>query len=214
MKVFYRISPYLSSNPNPLGKDKNVINFKCLMSFLEANKGFAQLNFIVDSLDEAWVNDYLKPYGEVIYGHHGNVETFHDQLDEVCKLPNEEIVFLVEDDYMWRPESLKTINRAVEELLLVSPYDHPGHYLEDRFKFQPKQMRMIENQVYRQAPSNTLTFATKAFVIKQNIELIKKFGIRDHDMFTELGIDLWVPVPSIATHMVKGLISAPFVENP
>jgi len=45
MKAFYRISPFLSSNPNPLGRDKEVINFKCLMSFLEANRGFAQITF-------------------------------------------------------------------------------------------------------------------------------------------------------------------------
>lgn len=205
MRVIYRLSPYLSSNPNPMGRDKPKIVVDCLMSFLNATKLEYPITFINDGFDEEFANKHLRPYGEVVQGNGGNVETFHQQLDMACKYVDEEHVFLVEDDYMWRPDSIHLIDEALNEVSLISPYDHPGHYTEDRFKYQPKLMMKCGEQVYRQAPSNTLTFACRVSVIRYNLDLIKSFKLRDHEMFQALGVDLWVPVPSIGSHCVTGL---------
>ena len=114
---------------------------------------------------------------------------------------------MVEDDYLWKPDAIDVIEESLNYFHLVSPYDHPGHYIEDRFKYEPKQLRLWSGHVYREAPSNTLTFACNAWVIKQNLEKIKSFGIRDHEMFQSLGVRMWVPVPSLATHLVTGLLA-------
>jgi hypothetical protein len=67
--------------------------------------------------------------------------------------------------------------------------------------------------VYRTAPSNTLTFACRVSVIRYNLDLIKSFKLRDHEMFQALGVDLWVPVPSSASHLVTGLTAPGFKLN-
>lgn len=210
MRIFYRISKYLSSNPNPLGKNKEYINKECLFSFLAAFGHMEhEITFIVDSLDPEWVTKHLEPYGKIVY-EHGKVETLYKAYDIVCEsIHDNENVLLCEDDYMWRPDA-GIITRAVDELSLVSPYDHPGHYTEERFKFEPKQMRLVDGHIYRSAPSNTHTFACKAWYIKQNIDLCKQYGLRDHEMFQSIGVQLWVSVPSLATHLVTGLIAPGF----
>lgn len=206
MKVFYRISPFLSSNPNPLGKDKDYILNKCLYSFGEANDIEAEITFINDSLSEKWVEE-LSKLGKVINAPNGNVETFHAQLNEVVKLPNEEKVLLLEDDYLWRPNTMSLLSTGLDSLDLISPYDHPGHYREERFRDEPKIVKEVNGVIYRSAPSNTLTFACKAWVIKQNYDLIKSFGIQDHEMFQALPVKMFVPTYSFATHSVTGLLA-------
>lgn len=204
MKVFYRVSPYLSSNPNPFSDDKKEIVYRCFNSFKKALTN-QEVMVISDGIPSDWYN--LFKGHRVVQGRNGNVETFHQQVDLICKLDNEEKVMFVEDDYLWKEGAIKTIEDALDEFTLLSPYDHPGHYTEPRFIHQPKEMYLHNNQVYRKAPSNTLTFATYAWVIQQNKQLIKGFGVRDHDMFTALKMDMFVPVPALATHLVKGLLS-------
>ena len=151
---------------------------------------------------EVWFDGYqIERSGE------GNVTSFHCQLDKVMGLADDEKVVLVEDDYLWIPGAFDLMDKALNELDLISPYDHPGHYLEDRFKYEPKQMRLIDNQTWRQAPSNTLTFATHARIIKENIDFIKSMGLQDHGMFVQLKHDMFVPVPSLATHCVSWLMA-------
>jgi len=202
-------------HPNPLGKDKYVIVEKCLESFLKAKDTDCKITFLADSMDPEWVEKRLRPYGEVLIPHQGNEETFWEQLDLTCGLGNEEKVMLVEDDYLWRPNTLKQIEDALDELTVIFPYNHPGHHTEDRFKNDPKLIRLVNGFTYHQVPSNTLTFATKAYVIKQNQEKIKTYGVRDHPMWQALGVDMWAPDYSISEHCVIGL-EAPnynFVAN-
>jgi hypothetical protein len=194
-------------HPNPLGRDKYVIVEKCLESFLKAKDTDCQITFLADSMDPEWVEKKLRPHGEVLIPHRGNEETFWKQLDLVCNMGNEEKVMVVEDDYLWRPNTLKQIEEALDTLPVVFPYDHPAHHTEERFKDKPKRIRFVNGFTYHDVPSNTLTFATKAYVIKQNYEKIKTFGVRDHELWQSLGVDLWAPNYGIAEHLVIGLES-------
>lgn len=201
MLILYRLSPHLSVNPNPLGGDKSSIIETCFKSFKKANNG-SRIIIINDGCSSNTLEGY-----ETIGGAGGNIPTFHQQLDYATTLQDEEKVFFVEDDYLWVEGAISKIERSLDELEIVSPYDHPGHYFEERFKNEPKLMRLIDNQTYREAPSNTLTFATKAGLIKKNLDLIKPFGIRDHELFQALPYKMWCAVPSLATHLVVGLLA-------
>ena len=147
-------SLYLSSNPNPLGTNKTNIIRYCFDSFKKA-LGNRKLVVISDAVNLGM--------GEVIVADQGNVETFHQQINYVCNLPNEEKVLLCEDDYDWKPEALDRMEEALERFEIVTPYDHPGHYLEPRFQ-TPKEMHLIGQQVWREAPSTPLTFACRAYI--------------------------------------------------
>lgn len=205
LNVFYRLSRYLSTHPNPMGRDKYVIVEKCLDSFLRAKDTDCKITFLADSMDPEWVESKLRPHGEILIPHSGNRETFWKQLDLACETHDNEKIMFVEDDYLWRPNTLKQIEDALDSLTIIFPYDHPGHHTEDRFRDQPKKTRLINGFTYHEVPSNTLTFATKAWVIKQNHEKIRPLEVRDHQIWQAIGLDMWAPSYSIAEHQVIGL---------
>jgi len=205
MLILYRTSPYLSTNPNPLGTYKLGIVERCFESFKKANNG-SKIIVIADGFTDEEKDNLFKGC-TIIEGNHGNIETFHQQLDLVCNLDNDEKVMIVEDDYLWVEGAIDQLEKALDVFEIVSPYDHPAHYLEPRFKDNAKRMVLVNGHTYRDCPSNTLTFATKAYVIKQNIDKIKPFGIRDHELFESLTQDKWCAVPALATHLVTGLLS-------
>lgn len=203
MKVFYRVSPGLSSHPNPLGSDKYTIIKKCLYTFIDATDNDTEITFICDSMPEPWINE-LDEFGNIQIASHGNVETFHTQLDMASKLEDDENVLICEDDYVWRPNTLKDLAISLDVLDFVSPYDHPSHYLEERFDKHYETI-LISGITYRRAPSNTLTFACKAKKIKDNLSHMKAHGINDHEMWQ--GLNIYNPCYSMATHMVEGLLA-------
>lgn len=205
LNVFYRLSPYLSTHPSQLGNNKYVIVEKCLNSFLNARDCDCKITFLADSMDSEWVDKHLRPYGKVIIPHTGNVETFTEQLDLVCQLGNEDKILVCEDDYLWRPNTLNQLAVALDTLPIIFPYNHPGHHTEPRFRDQAKRIRLVEGFTYHEVPSNTLTFATKAYVIKQNYEKIRSYETRDDPMWQALDINKWAPDLSIAEHQVIGL---------
>lgn len=214
MKVFYRASSILSSNPNPLGRNKDFILETCFKSFLEAGGDKVELTVISDRLSEAHRKMFSK-YGKLVDCEPGMVNSRNKSFSLGCEEPNEDKIMFCEDDYLWVPGCLERLEQALDIIKLVSPYDHPAHYLEERFKYQGKKMVLFENQTFRQAPSNTHTFGCRASLVKQNREIfLNTWG--DHETFTklgELGIEMYVPVPSWATHLVTGLL-APNVSWP
>jgi len=214
MKVIYRASSVLSSNPNPLGRNKDVILETCFESFLKAKTNDMEIIFTVDRLSEKHRKMFGK-YGKLVDTKTGMQNNRNMAFKIAMEEPNEDKILFVEDDYLWVPKCLSKLDQVLNKCKLFSPYDHPAHYLEDRFKYQGKKMFMHENCTYRQAPSNTFTFACRASVLKQNRSLfMETWG--DHETFVglgELGYEMYVPVPSWATHLVTGLL-APNIDWP
>lgn len=204
MTIYYRVSPYLSRNKNPLGDNKLHIIQTCFESFKNA-LGNQKVYILSDNLSEK----QLKIFEgfNIIQANSGNIGSFQHQLELASQLDPEEKVFLIEDDYLWVPGAIDLVERSLDVLPIVSPYDHPGHYIEDRFKHQERKIVLIDNHTYRSAPSNTLTFATKAGLIKKYLDHFKSYGVRDHEMFSDLDVEMFVPVPSLATHLVVGLLA-------
>lgn len=212
MKVFYRLSPVPSFNKPPIyADDKLKLIEHCLSTYLAANESQYETVFIADSCPKDLVFK-LKQFGEVIeVSGMGNVGTFHMQL---LNGKDENRVLFAEDDYIWRPNALKNIDRALDDLDMVSPYDHPAHYLEERFD-KRYECKLIDNIVYREAPSNTLTFAIKGRHLSSIWQYLTTFAISDHEMFQGVkeryGLRIWNPTYSFATHLVDGLL-APNVD--
>lgn len=202
--TLYRAAPFSSSNPSPLLCSKYEQTKRCLQEFLATKP--EKIIFLLDSYED---QSLFEPHGEIINCTGlGNIGTFHKQL-EIASDINED-VFFVEDDYLWVPDTFRHMKEAIETLDFVSPYDHPGHYLEPRFD-QRYEMRLIGGRTYREAPSNTLTFAMRNYIAKKTRNTMFRFGISDHPMFEYLRNDMylrmWNPVPSFATHLVRGLES-------
>jgi hypothetical protein len=209
MKTFLRACPFKSTNPPPIYKeDKMKLIEFCLESFIKA--GADDITFLLDRIDHKDFKLFEK-YGDILdCSGMGNAGTFHKQLSLGR---NYEKVFFCEDDYLWRPNTFKNLERALDEVDMVSPYDHPAHYTEERFD-KHYETKLIDNLVYREAPSNTLTFAIKRSVLINEYERMLSFGMWDDPMFQALrddGYRIWNPTYSFATHMVENCI-APNVD--
>lgn len=209
MKVFLRACPTLSDKPPAVDWNKFTMLQNCYHSLKQA--GEVEVYLISDRLPEQWLNDIFDDVKLVVESPPSNESSFQVQVKMAAE--HNGPVLLLEDDYYWRPNTLKHLERSVEELAFVSPYDHPGHYLEERFD-KRYETRLIEGIVYREAPSNTLTFATTGEMLRKHMETIMAHGISDHNMFQALnatGDRIWNPTHSFATHLVGGLL-APNVD--
>lgn len=213
MIVILRISPNKSIHESPFHNDsKKNLALMCFRS-LSLARDFTDERYeliVVSDGAEEWKSEiacskWIDATGK------GNFGTFKEQLYQAANY-DDETVLLVEDDYLWRPNTLVVLQQAVERLGLVFPYDHPGHYMEQRFT-RMKRMEMVGNFTYRKAESNTLTFATTANFIRTYYDILTTHGTNDHEMFSKLSEteDLWCPTYSMATHCVTGLL-APNVD--
>lgn len=55
-----------------------------------------------------------------------------------------------------------------------------------------------------------MTFGMTREVFEKNFDILKEWGYLDGDVWYEMkdnGQELWVPIPSLATHMVKDFLS-------
>lgn len=194
MKVIYRVSPFSQDNASPiypLDKDKLVkLSYD---SFKTAGK--YDTIFLLDRCSYDFFD------GNVIHFVGTNKQTSLIKAYEIAYDINDDILF-VEDDYLWLPDTLEKIEQALQEFKLVSPYDHPDHYVHP--EFAPKhELRLYNGQVWRSGVSNTHTFAVNKDYFMEHFNTFMRYGVNDHAMFKTLPDNIWQPVPSFATHLVS-----------
>lgn len=207
MKIVYRISPFKPDNPSVYyPDDKWKLVQMCHNSFLNAGGSNYETTYVVDSCD--WGKLFKGKIIEI--NSHNKNSSLLAAYDSAMGMDDD--ILFVEDDYLWVPDTIPLMEVALKTLPVLSPYDHPAHYIEDRFD-KRYEMKLIGNHTYRTCPSNTHTFAIQKDVLKENIEMMRKWGVSDHQMFTELNktAQIWCPVPSFATHLANGCL-APNVE--
>jgi hypothetical protein len=207
MRIFYRVCPTLSDKPPAVDWDKYTMIQKCYNSLLEAGGDKYDIYIFNDRLPQKWIEELYPKYKKIIDAPEGNAESFAQQVEYASRHSGK--VLLLEDDYLWRPDTLKHLDRALDELPFVSPYDHPSHYLEERFD-KHFECVLIDGMVYREAPSNTLTFATTGEKLVEHKHIFDYCGILDDALFqgiAAVGDRIWNPTHSFATHLVDGLLA-------
>jgi len=217
LKVFYRLCGIPSSNPPPiLADNKFELNKLCLKSFVEAFKEVKpKMVFLCDFCPPMYVGmlKQVVPFEyEAYYMQLGINETCLKQY-EMAKEQDDDILF-AECDYLWQPNSGKAFVEGLNELKLVSPYDHLNFYMDRNLHSNQVMLELVGDTHWRSTERNTMTFAVKNDVFKKNYEIFKKYGYLDGDVWYDLlakGYPLYVPLPSIATHMVEKYL-APSVE--
>lgn len=187
-------------NKSPIyGDDKYKLVKMCHDSFKKALSGDEKITYLLDRCD--W-DELFEDMGNVIhYEAEGRFDSVV-RMFELAKTMKGHKLFL-EDDYYWRPGTVKNIVKALDHVNLVSPYDHPTHY--DRWP----DMRLvnINGLVYRSSPSTTHTFASRGDFFDAHSDIFIKYGDQDHPMFEEIPDDMFQPTYSFATHMVEGLLA-------
>jgi hypothetical protein len=128
---------------------------------------------------------------------------------EIANEQDDDVLFQ-ECDYVYRKNTGKDLIEGMSELGLVSPYDHLNFYLDPVLHSDQVILKLVGDTHWRTTERNTMTFAVKNKVFKDNYETFKKYGYLDADVWYDLlkkGHPLYVPIPSIATHMAKDFLA-------
>jgi hypothetical protein len=213
MRIIYRISDagYNKVKPNYIN------NENCLVNALEVFSNQEWL-IIADNCSQDTLDMIFSHYsGEIkicSVGH--GAGTFNMALDYAMHLPDSEVVYFLENDYLHLSNSHKAIYDA---LLLgadyVTLYDHPDKYMRREQGGNPfvqednaeqTKVYLGKNNHWKLTNSTTMTFAARVSTLKKDEALIRKYTSGTHpndfEMFTELiqFNKLFSPIPSYATH--------------
>lgn len=220
--VFYRICPFGGGNRPLCDGDKMGLVRLCLLSFVEAFQATpVHVTFLLDSCDQGfreWIEAHVPLEKTVLsffgLGHEGS---FFKQIELACRLPEEALVYLAEDDYYYLEEAGPKLAAAIGRFDFVTPYDHPDLY-GPAHAAEDSHLVLQAGHHWRTQGSTCLTFGAKAGTLSQVQETLFRHGISDHPMWLHLlrgrsrfsgraAYRLYGPVPSLATHMVSGFLA-------
>lgn len=204
MKIIYRACSVGNPNKNRPIKDRVKLVQICFASFLDA---FSTVDYDLTILLDKPTNEYRDVFEgfeveESYYSNfnEGNIKSFHRQIDIALEAYDD--FMFCEDDYYWLPSAGQTIEKAIKELPLITPYLHPAYFAEGQFDYK-KTVKLVGDHVWMETMSTTLTFAGQRDVLRSESKVMKSYGWADHPMFCDITkrVPLYTPIPSLATHM-------------
>jgi hypothetical protein len=212
LTVIYRLCGIASSNPSPVYQDnKYKLNELCLKTFITAFSDIKpKVIFLLDKCGVEYY-DLLK----IVPFEHEVKSTFfgiNGTMLESYRIASEldGYVLFQECDYLYRGVIGQRYLDALERLDIVSPYDHLNFYIDHVLHSKQVKLELINGKHYRTTERNTMTWACHTDVVKENKDILDKYGYLDADVWYELksrGYQLWVPITSFATHMVKDYLA-------
>lgn len=222
MKVYYRFSfnNMLGSDgkprPNP-GRPEWFDKWQCLKNFTTV---FAEqdITIVADGVaDDVWeqlTTQYpTLDLQRTKFGH--NAGSFLYSLEQAVNLPDETLVYFVEDDYVHHEGA----DLILEQGLMISPYatlyDHPNKYWDPEVK-KPCLLLKSETCHWRTTPSTTMTFGARVGFLKADkVEFYRWCNGDDnwtHDtqLFEKISSTrgLISPVPGYSTHCDQWVVDS------
>lgn len=210
MKVFYRLTSIPSTNPSPVYQDnKDKLNEICLKSFVDAYKDIQpNVTFLCDHCPDYYkkmIEDHCPFTKQIIFTTIGINGTAVHQFDLAMETKDETILFQ-ECDYVYREEIGENMEMAIQELGMVSPYDHKNFYIDKTIHSDISVVKLVNDVHYRSTERNTMTWGMQTKIFKETYHIWRKYGYLDAENWKEMrehGYMLFVPMPSFATHMAS-----------
>lgn len=165
-----------------------------------------------------------------------NAASFRLQLSIADQLPDEEIVYFQEDDYLYRPHNIDTesfkfnnflINEGLRRANYVSLYDHPDKYLlptpigSSKVSFlgiEEAKIFLTTGSHWKYVDSTTLTFATHVKTLKEDMQIWLSHASGNHPDDFRAFLDLQrngrliaTTIPGLATH-TDPVFASPFTQ--
>lgn len=214
MKLIYRIS---DAGYNKVKPDY-INNENCLRN---ATRMFEQSSWLViaDNVSEEtkkMIEKYTHPdtINYVSVGH--GAGTFNLALDYALTLPDDEIVYFLENDYLHKLNSHEVLLEGSElGADYVSLYDHPDKYIDPAYGGNPycyggaedTRVYLSKSCHWKLTNATTMTFAAKVKTLREDESILRKWTSSTHphdfQMFLELrdkGRSLIIPIPGYSTH--------------
>lgn len=212
MKIFYRISDgSYRKNRVTYGTKEN-----CFLNFIK-HFPVEDITVLADKVSTERLDFLSQTNVEIVEIEEGHgALAFKKALEYALKLPDQEIVYFVEDDYIHREGSKKVIEDGLSDQFsfeYLTLYDHPDKYLNPFEGGNPLcSGRSEETRVYlgkychfKQTNSTTMTFASKVKTLKQDKELLEKWTSERHSPTYPYDFHLFLELKRIGRVLVSSL---------
>jgi hypothetical protein len=177
MTVFYRIS----DKGRPKEKLANAGKLHCLDNAVQ-EFGKESLMVLADNCNPETVDEIRArglTFEETSLGNAGSLQYL---LELVGRLPDDEAVYLLEDDYLHRQGSKRVLLEGLEIADYVTLYDHPDKYRTaakggNPFNFaalQKNRIYLTASSHWRETNSTPMTFACRAGTLKEDMNVWQK----------------------------------------
>ena len=212
MIIYYRISDSGYDKVKP----EYINNKNCLNNFISVF-GLSNLNIIADNVNDdtfMWISSLTDKIDRTQLG--SGAQSFNYVLDKAIDLPDDEVIYFVENDYLHKQNSDKLILEGIKlGADYVTLYDHPDKYLGPESGGNPfvddggevTKVYLSDSCHWKLTNSTTMTFASKVRTLKEDEHIFRKWTDKtypeDFKMFLELrdtGRTLISPLPGYSTH--------------
>jgi hypothetical protein len=191
----------------PKGFDKTDC-FYTLHRAIENSTNIGKIFIIIDG-DRGYLSDYIESLGyEIIYINvRSNEKSLEYCYDLASSLKDSNNIYFIEDDYWHTEDAIDIINEGVNDLGLVTGYDHLDRYVRnDDITFGQEKIVLTKSRHWRTAESTTCTWASSREVFNKISFIAKNELLNDRRFFrnliTNLNIRLFTPIPSVSTHLM------------
>jgi hypothetical protein len=219
MRVFVRHCNYSPSSANKQ-RYSWFSHEKCFKNLLEVFKDHSITVFFDGDPTNHFVSKYsgftIKSYDQG--GTDGKSLKGLLEYIRSLNIPNDEIIYVCEDDYIHRPGAPEKIIEGISiGADYVTLYDHPDKY-DPYYNSIHLQGIDFRTQIvvgptthWKTAPSTTSTYVCKSSTLKKDFDVHMKYLDRDHHRFLDLLVNhkrsLITPLPGWSTHCETHLLS-------
>jgi hypothetical protein len=223
VKIFYRIS----DGSYKKERFSHATKQGCLENFLK-HFPVEEITLYADNVkDETY--SWLEGYGCSLIRTNGGSSAagFRIVLNDALKLPANDVIYFVEDDYLHLQNSREILLEGLERADYVTLYDHVDKYIPASVGgnmyigddgAEQTRIFLTKNRHWKLTNSTTMTFATTLQILKDDESVWLKHTAetypRDFDCFIELrnmGRSLASPIPSLSTHC-EPMWAAPLID--
>lgn len=186
---------------------------KCLTSFLNAMenaKGHIGKIFFIHDGPKGELYEMITDFA-ILKINEGNYLGSLNLTYELALNEYDNDMYFVEDDYLHLPDSITKIAQSIDELELLSPYDHLACYDPVKYIGQPRQTEdrrttSVANHLWKVNEFSCHTYAIRRDVFHKNKNIIMSDSCARADItfyrtMYSYGYPLWVPSPALATQI-------------
>ncbi|WP_294453625.1 hypothetical protein [uncultured Bacteroides sp.] len=171
-------------------------------------------NCITDSTYQ-WLQQ-VAPFARIIRAEEKNAaDSFRLAFNTICNLPDDRLVYMIEDDYVHRDGSLKALQEIFRsgEADYVTLYDHPDKYgygADNPYVIGGEKTKVFltESSHWKYSVSTTMTMAAFVHTFLRDKNVFMRWSsngrLSDSPIFFELknfhNRKLLLPIPSYSTH--------------
>jgi hypothetical protein len=219
LNIIYRICDHRNGGT----KIPQVNKRQCFLNFIEVF-GVDDLAIVADNTSQGTIDFLSRHVGIIKRTNLGNSGSFLYALQLAFQYHDDQLVYLVEDDYLHLPKSRQCLLEGLQHADYVSLYDHADKYMQRSpnplVKDGGENTKVILTATthWKYTNSTTMTFAAKVGTLKADQAIFRdhcKDTIpKDYYLFRALaqhGRTVITPIPGCSTHCDE--YPSPFIFN-